>query len=185
MYEANVRPYLDFILGYEDLSALDPLGDGHRWTYSESWDEVLGRYDIRSQYTQVAKVFQVKLSPAKQDVLLQLAIFLSRKGTWIIWHKRYNNLCRESSEREYIAVFDTVQDMCAFLSELIADGYKFHYQYGLESFPRYAPLRIARGLLELLQSTIEKRQTYLETFQSAQKEGFKRLSVIRPAEEVD
>ena len=178
MYEADVKPYLDFILGYEDLSELDPLRSSHRPVHGEAgWIDVLGRYGIVAKYPQVAQVLHAKLLTAEQDVELQLAVFLSCKGKWIVWHKRYSNLRQEVSEREYIAVFDTVQDMFELLNQLVTDDFTFNFQLG-HDLPRYAPLRIARGLLELLQSTIEKRQAYLASFQSAYDEGRKRLSLI-------
>jgi len=177
MYEANVKPYLDFILGYEDLSALDPQGGHYRWAGHESWEEVLGRHGILSQYSQVAKVLQAKLWSSTQDTDLHLAVFLSRKGQWIVWHKRSSVRSDDTRGRESVAVFETIERMCLFLDEIVTDDYTFNYQYG-RNLPEFAPLRVAYGLLTLIAATIEKRQAYLASFQAAHAEGSLRLGLI-------
>ena len=177
MYEANVKPYLDFIMGYEDLSALDPQDGRNRWAGNESWEEVLGRHDSRLQYSKVAKVLQARLWTGTQVTDRHLAVFLSRRGQWIVWHKRSSAQCDDTRGRESVAVFATIEKMCLFLNELVTDDYTFTYQFG-QRLPRYAPLRVAYGLLALITATIEKRQTYLASFQSAHDEGSQRLSLI-------
>lgn len=180
-YEANVKPYLDFILGYEDLSGCDPQDGQHRWKGCDTWWDVLGRYGILTQYRQVIKVLRVTLCTVRQIPDLQVSIFLSRKGQWIVWHKQsgYGGSANvNTTGGEHLAVFEATEEMCAYFGTLVTDDYHFAYRYGDRKFPEYMPLRIAKGLLSCLESTIEKRKEYLVSFESAHGEGTKRLSHI-------
>ena len=177
----NVKPYLDYFLGYKDVEDCDPQEGKYRWVGCETWSEVLGRYGMLTQYSQVLEVLRITLWTANNPPNWHVSVFLTRKGDWIVWHKLsgYGGALRVvDAGGEQMAVFQTARQMCAYLDTFLTDDYHFAYQYGGKK-PEYMPLRIVRALLSCLQSTIEKRKEYLASFESAYAEGAKRLGGVK------
>lgn len=183
-----VKPLLDYVLGYVDIVDLDPVvfprpGFHHLFRGSgiEPWNNTLNlanfMTDEGSKYRQVVPVFSRKLwhvASDKSDIFLM--VLLARKNRWIVWSNLGPSIRHDT---EKIKTFSTVLDMCRYIDTLVTEGYRVEYQSSpIRRLPEYVPLRIADGLVSIIEDTIMAREKHLASFKQAQHDAIDSLKLI-------
>ena len=188
-YETNIRPYLDYLHGYQDLKELDPLEPNRptRWdaesqlsVYKESWEHLLGRFGQSKQHRQVLQVTGGRMfcydhnwsGPSN----ISLAVYLTRKGKWLFWYIEGEGIRGREYTNERISVHASPRELCDAIRVLVPDGFTFKF-YGYNR-PNYIPLGIEHGLRQILAMTIDRRKEHLGRLKAAQQQATQRLAVV-------
>ncbi|HEX7483941.1 MAG TPA: hypothetical protein VF281_02185 [Candidatus Saccharimonadales bacterium] len=200
MYITSIKPYLDYLHGYERLEELDPRKDhrrqseelylqppGHRCslevlngTNSEFlWDRLLAQCGMLAQHTKARLV--VKASLYADDVrwtgpsYVTVAFYLTRNGKWLFWYIDGDPGGGISFKNEKLSVHDTVREAWETAHALVPDFFTTRNAF---SPVKYLPLLIEQGLQNILRETIKERDRRLNSLKSALDSAERRSAII-------
>ena len=201
MYDTNIKPYLDYLHGFERLEELDPRKNhrrqsevlylqppGHRCslevlngTNSEFlWDSLLVRCGMLGQRTKARVV--VKASLYTDDVrwsgpsYVTVAFYLTRSGKWLFWYIDGDPGGGISFTNEMLSAHNTVREAWETAHALVPDFFALRDNY---SGIKHLPLLIEQGLRGILKETIDKKERQLKSLTSTLDSAEKRLSLVQ------
>jgi len=179
-FQSNVKPYLDYLAGYEPLEQHEPTGIS--W-YKSKWAQLLMGQSSTSRDPQTLLVIRDRL----YDTLVGnrykqgtgdrfVAVFLSRRGSWYFWWTDYKSPVEFSND--HISHHSNLRSLCAAIERATPKRYEFAGESSRGNPPKYAPMLIEFGLHRILQHTIAERDLRLSTMRHSLAEAGERANTI-------
>lgn len=201
MYGANVKPYLDYLHGYERLELLDPLKGrrsgyerredydpfkGRPWGMSANgqdgellWHGLLARCGMLGQRTKARLIFKESFHNTDSQwdgpSEVTVAFYLTRSAKWLFWYAEGGIRHSARFPNEQLTAHDTVRAAWEMAHSLVPDCYKVNLNYAPVN---HLPLLIEHGLQRILRETIEERESRLDILKSALDSAERRSGII-------
>ena len=200
MYDTSIKPYLDYLHGYERLEELDP--QPHRRQYEASslqsgiqnpwnsekmlngrdneflWNSLLAHCGMLGQRAKARLI--IKASLYSYDVRrtgsshISVAFYLTRNGKWLFWYVEGDPAGGLSFTNEQLSAHDTVREAWEAAHVLVPDYFILRDIFTV----KHLPLLIEQGLRGILKETIDERKRRLESLTSALDSAERRLGIV-------
>jgi hypothetical protein len=162
VHASNVVPLTDYMIGYVSLQHSEPYGswylrgeDGRR---RKEWIAALEERGILNDYPQVIQVFEGSMTHfgdhgrVDEQRGARIVVWLTRKGLLLVWLWFGGR-----QKRQILECFDSSGELCKFVSTTL-EGYEFGYDHQKNpKKPLYLQLRLAQGLVNLLEDVRMRR----------------------------
>ncbi len=198
-YEQGIRPYLDYLVGYQPLLEQDPLQGSRekleqwdselracRILVPETWEHILLRSGVDTKRTQAVEVVRASLyaygerHTQQQDCYRMLIILLTRAGKWVVWTK---SALHQDAQifAERVQQFSSIRDMWEGMRAWAVEDYSISFRYSAYgSELKTIPLYIEMYLRRILEGTIESRRDRLSKMESALAAAGQRFAHVGP-----
>lgn len=203
-YDTNIKPYLDYLHGYERLEELDPLKtrrlylDNASMRYTPErgswidahdgkdnaflWYGLLAKCGMLGRRTQAQLVIKTSFSApitSRQTSApreISVALLMTRSGKWLLWLIEGNIMWAGSKHKnEHLSAHDTVREAWEAFQAFVPE----YVQSSTHHPPaKYLPILTEHALRRILKSTIEEKERRLETLKTSLDSAERRVKII-------
>lgn len=189
-YEHMVKPYLDYLSGYENIQNMDPRQSTIRPDYpmrrhwdsetqsyvdDETWALVLKRWKVKRDQA----ILVVKNSWTVDDAHMNVNVYITRAGKWLLWQGILEGPSSVRVSEERMFVFASTEALWQKYCELVptVETAIMSNRYDAHT-PKYLPLTIAHRLGKIVQETVDIRLARIRRMQDALKRSQQRAARI-------